>query len=166
MSLFWSRHRCYTTCSTHVNRLCRPVCVCVMTSTAYLVKFMGSTPLECPQRPVTPYASSLPHYTSEPFLSPRLPDPINNVKCIILTTPSNQPQINFTLVYGYYSVLLSPITSQNSGGKISLYAHTQPWRVHVWGACYPDSISPHPCNDPNNVNSGQLNCHTVFALLA
>ena len=49
------------------------------------------------------------------YSSHRLPNPINNVKCIILTAPSNPPQINFTLLYGYYSVLLSPITSQNSG---------------------------------------------------
>ena len=65
---------------------------------------MGSIPLECPQRAVTPYASSLPRYTRKPLPSPRLPNTINNVKCIIFTAPSNPPQINFTLLYGYYSV--------------------------------------------------------------
>ena len=34
-------------------QLCRPVCVCVKTSTAHLVMFMGCIPLECPQRAVT-----------------------------------------------------------------------------------------------------------------
>ena len=32
------------------------------------------------------------------------------------------------------------------------------------GACFLDGIRPHPCNDPNNINPVQLNCHTVSAL--
>ena len=91
-------HQSYTTSTIYatalcilVTLLCRPAYVCVITSTAHLVMFMDCIPLESvPSGPYLPmhHSASLHPQTS----SPRLPDPINNVKCIIQQPPQTSPK--------------------------------------------------------------------------